>query len=118
MPPDEVPLSNNMQNATPQTRVQTDSMAAGIQHHGEFSQIPQIPGYKILREIGRGGMGVVYQATQVGLARQVAIKMILAGGYASTEERIRFKIEAETAARIHHPNVVQVVETGEHEGRP
>jgi hypothetical protein len=78
---------------------------------------PQVPGYEILSELGRGGMGVVYQARQTALDRVVALKMILSGGLAGAHERSRFKIEAEAVARLQHPNVVQVFEVGEAQGR-
>ncbi|MCI0465309.1 MAG: serine/threonine protein kinase [Gemmataceae bacterium] len=77
-----------------------------------------VPGYEILHELGRGGMGVVYKARQVGLNRLVALKMILAGDHAGTEAARRFLREAETIARLQHPNVVQVYDFGTHEGRP
>ena len=78
----------------------------------------RIGNYQILEEIGRGGMGVVYRARQTNLSRVVAIKMILAGEHAGLRERARLRIEAEAAAQIVHPNVVQVFEIGEHEGLP
>lgn len=81
-------------------------------------ELPAVPGYKIIREIGRGGMGVVYQAVQQSLNRAVALKMILRGNYATTEERLRFLIEAEMLARVKHPNIVQVFEAGTHDGFP
>jgi predicted Ser/Thr protein kinase len=80
--------------------------------------LPAVPGYDILGELGRGGMGVVYRARQAGLNREVALKMILAGAHAGPEERTRFRAEAEAVARLQHPNIVQVHATGEHEGRP
>src|SRR5205823_5247150 len=77
-----------------------------------------VPGYQILGVIGRGGMGVVYKAWQQGLGRTVALKMILAGSHAGPRELIRFRREAEAAARLQHPNVIQVHEVGEYQGRP
>jgi len=72
----------------------------------------RLEGYQILRELGRGGMGVVYEAYQRRLQRTVAIKMILAGTLAGPEERVRFKMEGELLARLSHPNFVQVYEVG------
>jgi tRNA A-37 threonylcarbamoyl transferase component Bud32 len=84
----------------------------------ESRRISSPPGYEVLAEIGRGGMGVVYRAHQQHLNRIVALKMVLAGSHASSEERVRFLAEAEAAAGIQHPGIVQIHEFGTHEGTP
>ena len=79
--------------------------------------LPAVPGYEIEMEVGHGGMGVVYRARQVRLNRAVALKMVLAGGYAGPRERERFRREAEAVAALRHPNVVQVYDVGDAGGR-
>src|SRR5262245_34568101 len=70
------------------------------------------PGYVILGELGRGGMGVVYKALQVSLNRPCALKMILVGGHAGPDDRARLLGEAVAIARVRHPGIVQVFDYG------
>ncbi|MFO0454652.1 MAG: serine/threonine-protein kinase, partial [Planctomycetota bacterium] len=84
----------------------------------EPAAVPEIPGLKLIRQIGRGGMGVVYLAEQPALNRQVAVKFLLGGALASPEHRSRFRAEAKMAASLRHPNIVQIHEVGEVSGQP
>ena len=72
--------------------------------------------YVLLKKLGKGGMGVVYEAEQVSLKRRVAVKMVLAGQLADEEDIARFHFEAESAANLDHPGIVQIFEIGEHDG--
>jgi serine/threonine protein kinase/tetratricopeptide (TPR) repeat protein len=92
---------------------------AGVPHDKRVSaKIPEVAGYEILAVLGRGGMGVVYKARQIGLNRLVALKMILGGGHAAATDRGRFETEALAVAKLQHTNIVQVFEVGECDGLP
>jgi eukaryotic-like serine/threonine-protein kinase len=80
--------------------------------------LPQVPGHEVQSVLGRGGMGVVFRARHLRLGRLVALKMTLAGSYASPHERERFRREAEAVAALRHPNLVQVYDAGDWAGRP
>ena len=80
--------------------------------------LPEFPGYEVLEELGRGGMGVVYKARQLSLNRLVALKMIQVPALSSSRERGRLLYEAETIARLQHPTIVQVYDVGQQHGQP
>jgi serine/threonine protein kinase len=79
---------------------------------------PAVPGYRMLQELGAGGMGVVWRAEQVALKRVVALKMIRPALVGSPQGQARFLTEAEAAARLSHPNIVPVYERGVSEHGP
>lgn len=94
----------------------TPAEAAHTPWYGAGSSLPEVPGYEVLSEIGRGGMAAVYLARQHGLKRLVALKFLLAGSRASEPDRLRLRQEAEAVARLTHPHVVQIHAIGEHLG--
>ena len=80
------------------------------------STLPQLGDYRILREVGRGGMGIVYEAEQVSLGRHVALKVLPGSWLLNPTFLERFRREAKAAARLHHTNIVPVFGTGEANG--
>jgi eukaryotic-like serine/threonine-protein kinase len=80
--------------------------------------LPQLAGFEILQEVGRGGTGIIYKARQRGLNRIVAIKMLQTGAKTSSTAMERLRAEAKAVARLQHPNIVQIYEVGEHDGQP
>jgi eukaryotic-like serine/threonine-protein kinase len=84
----------------------------------EWEPLPRIPGYEVEALLGRGGMGVVFRGRHVPLNRPVAIKMMLPGTYAVRRERERLQREAEAVAKLRHPNIVQIYDVGDVDGRP
>ena len=78
----------------------------------------QLGDYRIIREIGHGGMGIVYEAEQVSLGRHVALKVLPRHALKDSKQKRRFEREARAAAKLHHTNIVPVFGVGEHDGLP
>lgn len=97
-------------------RAQTDPLASGREPAPGITACPKLEGYEILNEVGHGGMGVVFKARQVSLNRFVAIKTILGGRWVTARMIARFRIEAETLARLRHPGIVGIYDIVEQDG--
>jgi tetratricopeptide (TPR) repeat protein len=80
--------------------------------------LPEVQGYEVFWLLGRGGMGVVYQAVQLGANRPVALKVIRGGAHVQPDQLRRLRVEGQSAARLRHPNVVQVYDVGDSNGLP
>src|SRR5437588_8182300 len=95
-----------------------DSPGQRRQANGSAAAPPlrQLGDYRILREVGRGGMGVVYEAQQLSLGRHVAIKVLPPHALLDPRQLGRFRREARSAARLHHTNIVPVFGVGEQDG--
>src|SRR5262245_23086798 len=103
---------------TPDLRPPTGTMVQTGESSGDVSVYPTVPGFEIYRELGRGGLGVVYEARHAALGRKVALKMILGGGIVSAAAKARFLAEAQAVAAVRHPGIVQVYDFGHADGQP
>lgn len=84
----------------------------------QAAHLPQIPGFDIVRELGRGGMGVAYLARDRARNRQVVIKLIGGAREADFEQLARFRVEAGAVASLAHPNIIRIHQVGLHGGFP
>ncbi len=91
--------------------------AAAQQRRVATDTLRQIGDYRIIREVGRGGMGIVYEAEQVSLGRHVALKVLPKELVGNRKQRSRFEREAKAAAKLHHTNIVPVFGVGEDDGQ-
>lgn len=103
---------NHLTGGGAQTLTKSGSVAAGSAIGSTIGE------YELRAELGRGGMGVVYEAFQASLQRTVALKMIPNAAFAASQDLARLRAEALAAARLSHPNIVPVYEVGEHNGQP
>ena len=109
------PALELMEGLKPGSRDQTVSLL-GRAGTAVAPQLQQLGEYRILREIGRGGMGVVYEAVQESLGRRVALKILPMHGRIDAIQMERFQLESRSAARLHHTGIVPVYGVGEHGG--
>lgn len=109
--------------------LQTPFESEDLPHNESNPVVPDVKGqrvpprtlfgdYELIREIARGGMGIVFEARQISLQRTVAVKLLLHGRFSSPEQIHRFQAEAAAAARLQHPHIVRIHDVGEFEGQP
>src|SRR6202034_883413 len=91
-------------------QLEADAREDMLQPQTSLPCLKEIGDYRIVREIGRGGMGVVYEAEQISLGRRVALKVLAAHASGDWTIRERFRHEPRAAARLHHTNIVPVFE--------
>jgi tetratricopeptide (TPR) repeat protein len=112
------PEASDPAQITPRTNTSVADLPQAGDTLARTPAAPDVPGYEVLGELGRGGMGVVYKALQRAADRVVALKMILHGDHAGDDSLIRFRTEARAIARLQHPHIVQIYEVGEQAGLP
>ena len=118
--PDSPPPAQLADSGEEREHGQTPPPAPAALCHFQASQsrgLPTLPGYEILAELGRAGMGVVYKAHHLKEGRLVAVKMLRDGVLAGSDQFDRFCNEAQILAHLQHPNVIRIIEIGEDDGR-
>src|SRR5258706_2132276 len=116
--PDLLPTVRKRWQKIKRLGVDLDSLfpVQGDGHEGT-PELPKIPGYEVEAVLGRGGMGIIYRVRHLKLNRAVALKMLLSGEYAGAVELARFTREAQAIATLQHPNIVQIYDVGQVDGR-
>lgn len=104
------------EHQAPDASAAPDRESTPVEEAGPIPLGFSVPGYRILGVLGRGGMGTVYKGWQINLKRLVAIKILNVGANLDPRTASRFQVEAEAAARFHHPNIIHIYERGEVEG--
>ncbi|KPJ53942.1 MAG: hypothetical protein AMS16_05025 [Planctomycetes bacterium DG_58] len=100
----------------PEELPETVTGGEGPPRMGDDAPLPQVEGYEVTGRLGVGGMGVVWQAVQLSTRRDVALKLLGTGSFATDKQRHRFEREVELAASLEHPNIARVYESGLHKG--
>lgn len=97
-------------------KVHKDTVASSSRPRFDRLRLERIGDYRVVRELGRGGMGIVLEAIHESLGRKVAIKLLPAKVFHDDQSLVRFRREAQAAARLHHSNIVNVFGVGEQDG--